>query len=192
MRAELGRFRRSRRTSPIRREYCASGSSRRNGTPPRFAFPARSTRESGWCPRRRRENWISRGGSRPAPRGFRICGASSGRGRRSTPSWSTVRGTNRKEQPVSFSVMRGFLVPAGRRGRCNFPCAVVTSASPGRARNCGGECWRPTGCSAPTPGMWRGRRPCAVFPSPRFRGRRSVFRARLPGPETHPSASRER
>jgi len=40
--------------------------------------------------------------------------------------------------------------------------------------------------------MWRGRRPCAGFPSPRSPGRPSVFRSRLPGPETLPFASRER
>ena len=58
-RAGPGRFHRSRRTFSTRREFCASGSSRRQGTPPRFDFPARSTRGSGSCPRRRRENWIS-------------------------------------------------------------------------------------------------------------------------------------
>jgi len=79
--AEFGRFRRSRRIFSTRREFFASGSSRRHGTPPHFASPVRSTRGSGLSPRRRRgtgyRGWIAAG----AP-GFRTFGASSGRGKR--------------------------------------------------------------------------------------------------------------
>ena len=80
----------------------------------------------------------------------------------------------------------------GGRGGATLPASSMSFGSPGRTRNCGGGCWRRTDCTAPSPGTWRGRRPCGGFPSPRSPGKPSVFPSRLPGPETLPPVSRER
>jgi len=119
-----------------KREFFASGSSRRHGTPPRFASPVRSTRGSGLSPRRRRENWISRDGSRRRSGGF-VRSARRPEGKRSSRVTADGRGTIRKGRPVSFSGTRGFpALPGGGEVQLSLRDRVLRLS---RARaSCGG------------------------------------------------------
>src|SRR3972149_5393881 len=138
--AVRGRSRRSRRTFPTRRAFCASGSSGRPVIRRRCASPARSTRGNGSSRRMDRGRWISRNGSRPALRRLRTCGASPGWGRWNSPSPPTARGTIRKGRPASPSAMPGSRAPRARKGRRGARCAggVLAPALPARSLGGGG------------------------------------------------------